>query len=34
VYALAVSRSGYVCEYMGLLNLGQVRGVRVRAGCI
>jgi hypothetical protein len=33
VYGLAVSKSGYGCDYMGCLNLVQDRGVRVRAGC-
>jgi hypothetical protein len=33
-YELAVSRSGYGCEYMGLLNLGVDRGVRIRAGVV
>jgi hypothetical protein len=31
---LAVTRSGYGCECMGSLNLGQDRGVTVKAGCI
>jgi hypothetical protein len=34
VYAMTVSKSGYVCEYIGCVNLGQDRGVSVMAGCI
>jgi hypothetical protein len=31
---VAVSTSGYGCEYMGCLNLGQDGSVRIWAGCI
>jgi hypothetical protein len=34
VYRLAVSRSGYGCEYMVWLNLGQNKSVIVKTGCI
>jgi hypothetical protein len=33
-YGLAVSRSGYGCEYMGLLFLCVDKGVSIRAGGI
>jgi hypothetical protein len=33
-HGLAESRSGYWCVCMGWRNLGQDRGVTVRAGCI
>jgi hypothetical protein len=34
LFGLDVSRSGYGCECMGWLNLGQDMGVRVCVGCI
>jgi hypothetical protein len=34
MYGLTVSRSGYVCECMGWLYLGQNRSMTIWAGCI
>jgi hypothetical protein len=34
VYGLAVSRLGYGFEYMVCLNLGQIRSVMIKTGCI
>jgi hypothetical protein len=34
VYGLAISRSGYRCEFLGKNYIGQDMGVRVFAVCI
>jgi hypothetical protein len=34
MYGLRVSRSGYECEFVGWLYLGQDRSMRIWAGCI